>query len=159
MPTINTNAPGMQRSAPSPAGGLNPMVNEIRTFVTRIRSAEERINNIRKSIQLNGQNYLDMNKKFNEETTVINSEITDLKRTINDIKSKIELIIKELTLTSKREDLEVVNKYLELWKPVNFVTQREVKKIIKAYMEDMGLVVDETKIQSEEDKRLPRSNY
>ena len=50
---------------------------------------------------------------------------------------KMKMIIKELKLCSKSEDLTVLKKYIDLWDPVRFVTQNEVEKIIEEKIEEM----------------------
>jgi hypothetical protein len=44
------------------------------------------------------------------------------------------LIIKELRLTAGREELETLKKYVDLWSPMNFVTQRDVERIVEEKM-------------------------
>ncbi len=132
-----------QQMNPGGAGvspSVNPnILNEIRTFVTRIRSLEERVNNLRKSFQVTEQNIIEVNKKLNEETSTQNSEILDMKRDISQMKNKMELVIKELMLTAKKEDVDVINKYLNLWKPIDFVTRSEIKKIVRSYLYELSI--------------------
>jgi len=40
-------------------------------------------------------------------------------------------IIKELDIFAKKEQLKVLEKYINLWNPLNFVTTKEVEKIIE----------------------------
>jgi uncharacterized protein (DUF342 family) len=134
--TITIGGPKRPESPVAPQ--INELLSEVNTFAARIRSSEERINNLRRSYQLNEQNFVELNKKTNEELTAVNSEIFDLKRSISDIKTKMELIIKELMLTAKKEDVDVLTKYLDMWTPVNFVTQNEVKKIVRRMLYEVG---------------------
>jgi hypothetical protein len=147
--------PKPQAQGAAPSAGMNEMIAEVRTYATRIRSVEERINNLRRSFQLNEQNVLDVNKKVNEELSTMSSDILDLKREISGIKNKMELIIKELMLTAKKEDVDVINKYLDLWKPVDFVTHNEVRKIVKQLLYEIGLNVDVSQVNQTTEESSP----
>lgn len=141
---------------PKPQPAVNPqlmeILNEIRSYGVRTRSVEERVSNLRRSFQLNEQNVIEMNKRFNEDINDINSEIADLNRDIADIKNKIELIIKELTLTAKKEDVDVLSKYLDLWKPVSFVTHNEVRRVCIQLLYELGFNI---KPESAEKPKTP----
>jgi hypothetical protein len=69
------------------------------------------------------------------EVKVINSEITDINSKITEIQDRILLIIKELKLTAKKEDVDVMKRYVELWNPMRFVTKDQVEKIVREVLE------------------------
>ncbi len=147
--TITIGGPKQPKHSAQAANsqGMNEMISEVRTFATRIRFVEERIVNLRRSFQLNEQNVLDMNKKVNSELSMMSSDVLDLKRDISGMKNKMELIIKELMLSAKKEEVEVINKYLDLWKPVDFVTHNEVRKIVKQLLYEVGLNIDISSVE------------
>ena len=64
------------------------------------------------------------------------SYISELSKNLMDIKEKIRLIVKELKLTAKSEDVKVVEKYLDLWEPVEFITRSEAKKMIERAIDE-----------------------
>lgn len=39
-------------------------------------------------------------------------------------------------MTATKEEVHTLNKYINLWEPVNFVTQNEVEKIISRMLDD-----------------------
>jgi hypothetical protein len=101
----------------------------------RIRVLEERYNNIRKKIQLTDQNLLESEKSFSKELRSLNGESLDLKRTVNDFSDKLMMFSGEMSDTAKKADLMVVEKYLAMWNPVNFVTRKELRE----YLENKGI--------------------
>jgi hypothetical protein len=46
------------------------------------------------------------------------------------MKSKILMILKELQSGAKKEDIKVLQKYVDMWEPLNFVTRNEINEII-----------------------------
>jgi uncharacterized protein (DUF488 family) len=57
-------------------------------------------------------------------------DINELKKEINQIKIKILQIIEELKKGARKEDMNMIKKYVDLWEPVNFVTRHEVETLI-----------------------------
>ncbi len=112
------------------------LTQEISNLSTRLRVLEERSSNMRKKQQLVEQNMLSHRKRFTEEVDLLKDEIDEIKRTIREIETKIIMIIKELRLTAKKEDVDIIKKYVEMWEPVNFVTQNQVEKIVKEFIEE-----------------------
>jgi len=107
------------------------VLREINSLNRSIRVIEEKLDNTRKKVQINEENMVSINKKQSEEIRLINSELIELKRDIEEIKEKIRLIVKELKLTAKLEDVKLIQKYLEFWEPVNFITRNEFEKRIE----------------------------
>ncbi len=112
------------------------VVNEINNVGRRLRILEERYTNLRRKTQVTEQNILRNNKKLNTEIKTINTDINEVKRDINEIRNKIDLIVKEIMLCAKKEDLKVLEKYINMWNPVKFVTQGEVEKIVRDIIQE-----------------------
>ena len=110
---------------------------EMSNLSTRLRVLEERSSNIRKKQQIIEQGMLSQRKKFNDEVEVLKEEIDEIKRTMTEIENKIIMLIKELRLTSKKEDTDVLKKYIEMWEPLNFVTHNQVDKVVAEAIEKL----------------------
>ena len=110
---------------------LRNITNQVENSIMRLRILEERYNNIRRRIQVNDQNMIRTNKRFTEEIKMLNSDISEMKMSLNEIKDKVILIIKELSDTPKKEEFQVLKKYIEMWEPMNFVTQQEIESIVE----------------------------
>ena len=48
-----------------------------------------------------------------------------------EIKDKILELVKELKTNAKRDEVKVLEKYINYWNPAKFVTQNEVEAIVK----------------------------
>lgn len=97
----------------------------------RLRLLEERYQNLRKKSQLSENNLLEISKRFNIEAKNLTMEIGDIKRELSDLKEKLRTMIGELMDTAKKNDLTLLSKYLELWEPMQFVTEKDVVEIVK----------------------------
>ncbi|MEM0231235.1 MAG: hypothetical protein QXW00_00430 [Candidatus Woesearchaeota archaeon] len=97
----------------------------------RLRMLEERYGLMQKREQMVEQNMLSANKKINTEIKAITEEIAEIRQEIAQIKEKVEVIIQELKQSARREEIKVIEKYLELWDPSRFATQTDVENIVR----------------------------
>ena len=114
-------------------GKEEKVVNHSNDFLElnrRIKVLEDIMSNLRRKILVNEQNDLSRNKKilFEQKSTL--TEMNELKKEIENIKRGINEIINELKNSAKREDVEILKKYVDMWNPINFVTEDTVEKII-----------------------------
>ena len=107
------------------------MQEDISNVSRRLRTLEEGFTNLRRALQVTDQNMLGKNKLFATEIRTITSDISDMKSDINDVKEKILEIVNDLEEAAKKEEVKVLEKYINFWNPVKFVTQNEVESIVK----------------------------
>lgn len=135
MPQLQTPQPPKQhtglfhKNVPQPDFGA--LKEDIINLGRRLRLLEEGFTNIRRSLQVTEQNMLGKNKVFATDIRTLTSDIGDIKKEIAEIKEKILDVVKELQETAKRDDVKVLQKYIDYWNPVKFVTQNEVEAIVK----------------------------
>ncbi|PLW80787.1 hypothetical protein C0585_00785 [Candidatus Woesearchaeota archaeon] len=127
-------------SGKNPAQGTINQINvDINTLSRRIRMMEERYYNLRKKTQLTDQNMLDDNKRINNQLKYFTSNIKELKKKVTDISEKLSMFDEELKDTAKKRDLTIIDKYLEFWEPMNFLTEKDARQIIKDFLDEIGL--------------------
>ncbi len=119
-----------KHKASTPAPDFNEFKEEVSSMERRLRVLEGGFTNIRRSLQVAEQNMLSKHKVFSTEARTLTSEIDDMKKEMADIKEKILMLIKELGTAAKINEVKVLEKYINLWNPVKFVTQGDVERII-----------------------------
>ena|SRR3989344_2910242 len=100
-------------------------------FDARIRILETKYSLVRERMFVINQNMIDEYKKLSEDMHLLQSDLKDLKDTLFEIKETTRQIIKELETFSKKEDVKVLEKYINFWNPLKFVTEKEVIELIK----------------------------
>ncbi|MBI2134372.1 hypothetical protein HYU09_00130 [Candidatus Woesearchaeota archaeon] len=126
---------GLFRGQKPVQADISPFSEDIGNLSRRLRVLEESFTNLRRVLQVTEQNMLDKNRIFTTEIRTIVSDISDMKKEINDIKEKIMELVKELQTAAKRDEVKVLEKYINLWNPVKFVTQNEVEQIVKEMLD------------------------
>ena len=123
---------------------INPSLNEtgatdyLVTLNSRLRLLEERYQQLRENIELLNQNMVDGYRKISKETRIINEDIRELKNNIQLIKEILEKITREASSFAKKDNLRILERYINMWNPLNFITEKEVKKIIKEEIKKGG---------------------
>ena len=105
------------------------LLKDVSNLSSKLRLLEERYSNLRKKTQVSDQNILESHKKISVEVKTSNSDVTDLRRDLNKITDEIRLIVSELKETAKKEDVIIMQRYLDLWEPLNFVTRDELERM------------------------------
>jgi len=126
---------GFFKKAPVQDPITGDIMNQVRDISRRLRIIEERYSNLRKNIQVNEQNMLTDQRKVNADLKAVTSEITEMKRAFMEIKEEMRLMVAEVREAVKKEELKVLEKYVNLWEPLNFVTHAEVGKLIDLHLE------------------------
>ena len=119
---------GQKQAQPLP--DVSGMTDQMNTLTARMRMQEERYSELRKKMLVIEQNMLSNHKKAMNEIKSLQSDFTEMRRTIQAVEDKIITIIKELRLTARKEDVDLLKRYLELWDPVKFITSDQVERII-----------------------------
>jgi hypothetical protein len=147
MPAIVIGKPKPGQQAPGgPPGGLaiggpKPKADagpseDVSELMRRVRTMEERYNTLQSKVQLIEQNMISYHKQAIGETKTLNGDIREIRRQIEEIKDKILTLIKEIQLSAKKDEVKVLERYINLWEPINFVTKGEVEDLIKEVLQN-----------------------
>ena len=109
---------------PTPEGNFKALSSKVNDTEARLRVLEERYGNIRKKTQLTDQNMLEFEKEFGREIKVVMQDITEVKKKISLALEKLQQMGSELEKTATRYDVKTLEKYLDLWQPVEFVQKQ-----------------------------------
>lgn len=114
---------------------VSDIAGELNNVSRRLMVIEERYTNIRKKTQVTDQNMLSNSKKINTDFQSVHEQIDELKKELDDTVDKLKIIVRELKECAKRQDVDVLQKYINIWQPVNFVTRDTVLKMVKDQVE------------------------
>jgi hypothetical protein len=156
QPPPDRQAPSPFKKGSSQEAAFGEQANQIRDTSRRLRIIEERYSSLRKNIQVNEQNMLSEGKRVSSEIKVINSDISEIKHILNEIKNEMRMIVTEVKESVKKEELKVVEKYVSLWEPINFVTTSEVEKIVLRKIDERLAQIQDSDQQQGQQKQDPQ---
>ena len=113
-----------------PNAGPSGALDHISELGRRLRTLEERYTNLQTKSQVMGQNMLHSHKRLLNEIKTTNLDIREVKKDLQEIKERLLSLIAELQSCAKKEEVKVLQKYVNMWDPMNFVTRNEIKDII-----------------------------
>ena len=141
----------MTEGTPFSLGGMNQMFAQkkkepqqdfgeiqsvARDLSRRVKVVEGRIEQQRKTMQVNEQNMIRNDKKIELEVKNFITELNEIKADIRDIKDQMSMVMNEVKVSAKQEDVKALERYINLWEPIKFCTENDVKAIVKRILED-----------------------
>ncbi len=110
------------------------------------KDVEASVDLINEKIELLDHNSIKNFKSLINDIKLIKTNLRDLKQEIETIKEFDSKMKKQIKLMSTVDEVAKLEKYIDLWEPMNFVTQemleksekktiKEIKKIIKEFLE------------------------
>ncbi|SRR3990167_6070126 len=96
----------------------------------RVRILESKYNLMRDRIFLINQNMIQEYRKLNKEIKLIDGEVKIVKQDLNEIKGILRNMVNEMQNFAKKENVKVIEKYIDFWNPLSFTTREEVQEMI-----------------------------
>ena len=96
----------------------------------RIRILESKYDSLRDRMILINENLVNEYKRLNEDIKILDSELKDLKKDVFEMKDALRHVLNEMQNFARKEHFKVLEKYINMWNPFNFVTEEEVLKLI-----------------------------
>ena len=111
------------------------LTSDISALSRRLRLLEEGFTNLRRIFQVTEESIIAKNKHYSAEIKTIASDITEIRKEVQELKDKLILVIRELQTVARKEEVKVLEKYINLWNPVKFVSQNEIEGIINEVLD------------------------
>jgi len=97
----------------------------------RIRILEGRYTLFGERLLVINQNMVEEYRKLMKETKLINHDISQIRQDIFNLKDILTSITKEMALFARNDKLKVLEKYINFWNPLHFMTEEDVIQIIR----------------------------
>lgn len=105
-------------------------------FYLWLKGLESKVNNLLREVDLIKNDFIRKNDDLRRDVKTLNEELLELKREQEKTLQKMDLIINELKQTAGVEEVQTLKRYVELWNPMTFVTQRDLERAGKLKMEE-----------------------
>jgi len=103
----------------------------ISELIGRIRVNEAKMANLRERLLVTDNNTISEFRKVSAELKEVNEDLKQVKAEMFKLKEIMRDMVKELGAFARSQDLRVLEKYINLWNPLNFTTEKEVINLIK----------------------------
>jgi hypothetical protein len=108
---------------------------QISGLATRVKLVEERYANLVKRNQITEESLLGFERDMKAELRAISSQTVTLRKHLQEIMGKLDGMQGELSAVVHKHEFQTVERYLDLWQPMQFITREEAKRLIADAME------------------------
>lgn len=105
------------------------IVNEL---ANRLRILESKQSLLSEKMLVMNQNMIEEYKKVIKEIKVIDMDTKEIKKDLSNVKNIVKHLTEEAGKFAQQKDVKVLEKYIKLWSPMNFVTEKQVEDMIRA---------------------------
>ncbi len=95
-----------------------------------VKGLESKVNNLIREVDIIKNDFIKKNNEFKKEMKSVNGDFLEFKHEQEKTLQKMDLIIKELKQTAGIEEVMIIKKYIDLWNPLNFVTQKDLQRVV-----------------------------
>ena len=124
---------GLFSKAAPPSVDTSGIEQDVEGAVSRVRVLEERFSDMRQEMKLVEENIIKKNKQMHVELRHLFKDISEFKREMTEVNDRVLMMVKELESFAKREDFQILKKYVDMWEPLNFVTHNELKEALQEH--------------------------
>ena len=97
---------------------------------SRVRILESRYNLLGERLLVINKNMIDEYKKLLNEIKVMDTELKEIKGDVFNLKETIKKILDEISTLAKKENIKVLEKYINLWNPMQFVREEDIERVV-----------------------------
>jgi len=121
----------------------NRVSSSVLEIASRLKLVEQRIENLRGHLELVDGSLIEKHKSVISELRDTQDGTRNLRADIDSLKEFTERIAKRMEDLASREEVKVLERYVELWQPLQFVTRAEVKTIVQSILKEQGIKIKE----------------
>ncbi|MBN2142407.1 hypothetical protein JW711_03685 [Candidatus Woesearchaeota archaeon] len=125
------------KKMPATMDAFEKMGKDVNTIGANLRILEERFVLMRNKSQVSEGGMIELERGLSKDLKMINDDILDLKHELKDIMDKLMLINNEMKNLTKKEEFKVIERYLDMWQPMEFLTRKEFDRLI----EEKGIIL------------------
>ena len=115
-----------QQAQPGPQPG-----GQLAAIATKLKLAEGKYANLQKRNRITEDALLALERDVRAELRVLTEQLVEVRRKVQDVNLKVDAIHGELANVVQKHEFTVVERYLDLWQPLRFVTRDEAQRLIK----------------------------
>lgn len=102
-----------------------------------VKSLEGKVNNLNREMIILKNDFIKRNNDMRKHLSILSDDIMEMRKNEENSSKKMDIIIKELKMTAGSEEVDVIKKYLDIWSPLNFVSQRDLERMVERKFKEL----------------------
>jgi hypothetical protein len=122
---------------------IGTQTKAILTVIQRQKDLESSIDNLFQKTDLNSQTLSKNSKKFFNEIKTLKEDNFELRKKIKILETFNSKLIKQIKLFSTKDETKKLEKYIDLWDPMQFVNRIELEEHTKKTQQVITKIIEE----------------
>jgi len=97
-----------------------------------LKALESKVNNLVREVDVIKNDLVKKQNQIKKDLKTASDDVMELKHSQEQSVQRMDMIIKELKQTAGVEEVMTLRKYVDLWNPMTFVTQRDLERVVDA---------------------------
>jgi seryl-tRNA synthetase len=106
------------------------------------KSQEDSLDLLTQKLEIIDKSSVDNFKKYFNEIKNLKQDLKDIRSELEKIKDTQKKIIKQLKLTTTKDEVKKLEKYIDFWEPINFVTKEEFQEYREKLKADLTEIIE-----------------
>lgn len=111
----------------------------------RVRLVEQQLQTIRNHLEVIDTSVIEKHKALVSEIKKAEDDMRELRADMDKIKDLSERLAKRLEAFATKEEVKVLERYVNMWQPMNYMSKPETEKLVKNILKQSGVKVKEKK--------------
>lgn len=108
-------------------------------ILNRLRAQEAKLALFSERLLIMNQNMLEEHKHVTQDLAMTRQSMEELQKNINTLKTVVHHLTDEAKNFAREEEVKMLEKYLLLWNPLHFVTEKDVNAMINAAFHETAI--------------------
>lgn len=104
-----------------------------------LKALEAKVNSLVREMDLLKNDAIKKSTMLRKDFKTLQDDVVELRHEQEKVMRQMDLMIKELKQTAGIEEVMTLRKYIDLWNPLTFVTQRDLERMIDAKLMALGV--------------------
>lgn len=100
-------------------------------LIGRLRINEARLANLRERLIVTDNNMVEEFRRISGQLKDLDAELKQAKNEVFKLREALKDVVKEMSSFASSQELKVLERYINTWNPLNFMTEKEVLLLIK----------------------------
>ncbi|MBI4017295.1 MAG: hypothetical protein HY363_06410 [Candidatus Aenigmarchaeota archaeon] len=118
------------------------VIAQLNTLNGRIRSFERSLSDLRDLLKFQEERVNRISKEVQRRQKDFDDSHHAVVDRLDRLQTEVSLIVRELPLTAKKEDVEVLRRIVEIIKPTRFITQDRAETLVNDILEEKGIIIE-----------------
>lgn len=124
---------------------VNQVAALLSEFNTKISDLESRHEMLRERVFSIGNSFIKIRDDLKREISLIKDDIRSIRDAIEKVQESLRHVLAESDNFARKEEMQILEKYMKLWEPLKFARTEEVRAMIDEAIQNLKININKEK--------------